>query len=125
MNYLADMDVVIHCGGNRLALEGDHWLVLMRLIRIYGLQPDGFAPEVNRRVYVNSDASQKLVEILETAMDDIPNDGSDHYSAWDLESVSVFDFFSGIGSSYLMEIYLFVDGHEFWLEVEESQSGLF
>jgi len=73
MNDICEREVLLNRAGQWLALEGDYWVPLLRLLRAYGLEPDTYQPpSPGGRNYVNAEATRKQVACLRNALDDIP-----------------------------------------------------
>lgn len=122
MNDICEREVLLNRDGQWLALEGDYWIPLLRLLRAYGLEPDAYEPpSPGGRNYVNADATRELVACLTKALDDIPREDlwRHHRHEPDPSVAPPHEYFSGVGLTYLTNLMEFVGTGGFFLEVTE------
>ncbi len=122
MKDICDREVLLNRDGQWLALEGDYWLPLLRLLRAYGLEPDTYEPPPpGGRNYVNSGATKRLVACLTSALDDIPREDlwPHHRHEPDPWTAPPHEYFSSVGVSYLTNLLDFVGTGDFFIEVSE------
>ena len=121
IKYL-DREILIQRGNQWLALEGDHWYVMLRLLKIYGLDDKIYAPpEPGQRSSIDSLAVQKLVECIKMAMDDLPNEDLWRFYGNDPDprTTPPHEFISGAGGSYFETLLGFVGKDEVFIELPD------
>ena len=122
MDSSIDSEILLYNQCEWLALEREYWTALLRLIRVYGLDPHSYsAPAPHHVRFINSAASARLVECLTNAMEDVP--GVDLWHIYgntpDPATTPPHEFFSGCGVSYLEALIDFVAPRAFSIEVTE------
>lgn len=113
-------EVVFYRNGTWLALEGDYWPPLMRLIRAHGLDPAPYTPpHPGQAKVVTADDARALAECLRGLLDNIPREDLWRHNrgpngAPDPHTTPPHEYFSVVGISYLVTLSEFVEGGEFW-----------
>lgn len=119
---LYDREVLIYNGRAWLALECDYWVAVLRLIRVYGLEPTQYAlPLPGNRTIVSSNEARELRHCLVKSLDDIPNEDLwRHYkNEPDADTTPPHEFFSGVGVSYIQTLLDFISDYDFVIEISE------
>ena len=122
MLNLIELDIVLHRDGQRLALEGNYWPALLRLIEVYGLEPILYsAPPEGECALVSEDTAERLVACLIKSLDDIPDEDlwENYEGDPDPFTTPPHVFFSVTCESYLTDVIDFAERGAFSIEVAE------
>jgi hypothetical protein len=113
-------EVVFYRKETWLALEGDYWPPLMRLIRAHGLDSSPYEPPPpGQAKAVSADDARALVECLRDLLDDLPKEdlwlyNRDPNGVVDPHSTPPHEFFSGGSLTYLLTLIEMAEGGRFW-----------
>jgi hypothetical protein len=113
-----ETEVVLTRADKGLALEESYWYAMLRILKIYDIDPEPYmVPQIGDKTVSAHDA-RNLKAFLEKVLHDIPkNDLWAGRGEPDVEQVNPFEYFSGVGISFLEVVIPFLSRGEFSMRV--------